>query len=90
LLQRYSKLPCLEEIEGEERVGIAFDNMVVRPDNLHAISNMYPALKRWAVGSTYGYRYFSESITVFRIHDIVVWIRILLFSSLTFKTRKKN
>jgi hypothetical protein len=48
LLQRYSKLPCLEEIEGEERVGIAFDNMVVRPDNLHAISNMYPALKRWA------------------------------------------
>jgi hypothetical protein len=48
LLQRYSKLPCLEEIEGEERVGIAFDNMVVRPDNLHAIRNMYPALKRWA------------------------------------------
>jgi hypothetical protein len=47
-LQRYSKLPCLEEIEGEERVGIAFDNMVVRPDNLNAISNMYPALKRWA------------------------------------------
>lgn len=48
--QRYCKMPALEEIEGQEvegaAVGIAFDNMVVRPDSLHTISSIYPALKR--------------------------------------------
>jgi hypothetical protein len=39
----------LEEIEGQENVGIAFDNMVIRPDNLPVISTMYPALKRSVV-----------------------------------------
>jgi len=43
--QRYSKTPLLEEIENEENVGIAFDNMVLRPDNYQQLRLIYPALK---------------------------------------------
>jgi hypothetical protein len=37
-----------------------------------------------AYQNVFSYHYLG----VFRIHDILVWIRILLFSSLTFKTPK--
>jgi hypothetical protein len=43
--QRYSKMPPLEEIENEENVGIAFDNLVVNPSNMQQIRLLYPALK---------------------------------------------
>jgi len=43
--QRYSKMPLLEEIENEENVGIAFDNLVVNPSNVQQIRLLYPALK---------------------------------------------
>jgi ribonuclease Z len=42
---RYSKIPLLDEIENEENVGVAFDNLVVNPDNLHQLRLLYPALK---------------------------------------------
>eukprot|EP00092_Neocalanus_flemingeri_P001499 GFUD01001600.1.p1 GENE.GFUD01001600.1~~GFUD01001600.1.p1 ORF type:complete len:865 (+),score=362.31 GFUD01001600.1:341-2935(+) len=45
--QRYSKMPTLGEIAGKANVGIAFDNMVVRPDNMKMIPSMYPALVRF-------------------------------------------
>jgi len=45
--QRYAKMPTLEEIKGKPNVGIAFDNMVVRPDNLKMIPSIYPALARF-------------------------------------------
>jgi len=45
--QRYSKLPLLEEIEGQANVGIAFDNMVVNPQTMKNIPAIYPALKRF-------------------------------------------
>jgi len=42
---RYAKFPLLDEIENEENVGIAFDNMVLRPDDYQQIRLIYPALK---------------------------------------------
>jgi len=45
--QRYSKMPPLSEIEGNQNVGIAFDNMVVSPDTMNLIPGMYPALVRF-------------------------------------------
>jgi hypothetical protein len=62
ILQRYSKIPALEEIEEVEGVGIAFDNMVVRPDNLHNISSMYPVLKRYFLINL------LQSCTIWLIH----------------------
>ena len=44
--QRYSKIPVLDEIEGQDNVGIAFDNMVVNPETMKNIPATYPALKR--------------------------------------------
>ncbi|XP_023347836.1 zinc phosphodiesterase ELAC protein 2-like [Eurytemora carolleeae] len=44
--QRYSKIPLLDEIQGKENVGIAFDNMVVNPVSMRTIPGLYPALKR--------------------------------------------
>lgn len=45
--QRYSKVPIFEEIEapGTENVGIAFDNMTVRPRTLGLIRHTFPVLK---------------------------------------------
>ena len=45
--QRYAKMPTLDEIRGKPNVGIAFDNMVVRPDNMKMIPSIYPALARF-------------------------------------------
>ena len=45
--QRYAKMPSLDEIQGKPNVGIAFDNMVVRPDNMKMIPSIYPALARF-------------------------------------------
>ena len=45
--QRYAKMPTLDEIRGKPNVGIAFDNMVVRPDNMKMIPGIYPALTRF-------------------------------------------
>lgn len=45
--QRYAKMPTLTEIRGKPNVGIAFDNMVVRPDNMKIIPSLYPALVRF-------------------------------------------
>jgi ribonuclease Z len=50
--QRYAKLPALAELAGRSRVGVAFDNMAVRPSQLAAIPALYPALSRWARGRT--------------------------------------
>jgi len=44
--QRYAKMPALEEIQGKPDVGITFDTMVVRPDNMWMIPSIYPALAR--------------------------------------------
>jgi len=44
--QRYSKLPVLEEMKDQPRVGIAFDMMEVRPSTMHLIPALYPALSR--------------------------------------------
>jgi len=44
--QRYAKMPSLEEIQGKPDVGITFDTMVVRPDNMKMIPSIYPALAR--------------------------------------------
>jgi len=44
--QRYSKSPLLWEMEGEPNVGIAFDNLVVNPDNLEQLPYLYPGLKQ--------------------------------------------
>ena len=40
-------MPTLNEIEGKPSVGIAFDNMVVKPDNMEMIPSIYPALTRF-------------------------------------------
>jgi len=44
--QRYSKSPLLWEMEGEPNVGIAFDNLVVNPENLEQLPYLYPGLKQ--------------------------------------------
>jgi len=44
--QRYAKMPTLEEIRGKANVGIAFDNMVITPNNMKMIPSIYPALTR--------------------------------------------
>ena len=44
--QRYSKIPLLDEIEGQDNVGIAFDNLVVNPETMKNIPATYPAFKR--------------------------------------------
>ena len=44
--QRCSKMPCLDEIEGQPNVGAVFDNMVVNPDTMRMIPAMYPAITR--------------------------------------------
>lgn len=44
---RYSKMPSMEEIQGKPNVGIAFDNMVVRPNNVHLIPSIYAPLARF-------------------------------------------
>jgi len=44
--QRYSKIPLLDEIEGQINVGIAFDNLVVNPETMKNIPATYPAFKR--------------------------------------------
>jgi len=45
--QRYSKIPIFDEIEepGTERVGVAFDNMTVRPHQFCLIRHTFPVLK---------------------------------------------
>ena len=45
--QRYSKMPSLDEINGQNNVGISFDNMVVSPKTMRFIPSIYPALKRF-------------------------------------------
>jgi len=45
--QRYSKMPVLGEVKGKDNVGVAFDNMVVGPNNMRMIKNTYPALERF-------------------------------------------
>jgi len=45
--QRYAKMPPLDELMGRKRVGIAFDNMVVKPHQLNTIPGIYPAISRW-------------------------------------------
>ena len=45
--QRYAKMPFLEEIEGHDNVGIAFDNMTVDRNSMTTIRSLYPALKRY-------------------------------------------
>jgi len=45
--QRYAKMPPLDELSGRKRVGIAFDNMVVKPHLLNTIPGIYPAITRW-------------------------------------------
>eukprot|EP00088_Acartia_fossae_P014124 TRINITY_DN1752_c0_g1_i12.p1 TRINITY_DN1752_c0_g1~~TRINITY_DN1752_c0_g1_i12.p1 ORF type:complete len:1018 (-),score=227.81 TRINITY_DN1752_c0_g1_i12:101-3154(-) len=43
--QRYAKMPMLNEIEDQENVVIAFDNLTFTPANIHQIRLLYPALK---------------------------------------------
>ena len=43
--QRYSKSPLLDEIEGKERVGVAWDHMTVTPATWATIPKVYPLLK---------------------------------------------
>lgn len=43
--QRYGKLPYLPSEEHRQRVGIAFDFMSVKPDQLNRIPLLYDALK---------------------------------------------
>ena len=44
--QRYSKLPVLEEMKDQPRVGIAFDMMEVGPSTMYLFPALYPALSR--------------------------------------------
>jgi hypothetical protein len=39
--------PPADEIKGKPTVGIAFDKMVVRPDNMKMIPSIYPTLSRF-------------------------------------------
>ena len=40
-------MPPLEELSGRKRVGIAFDNMVVKSHQLNTIPGIYPAIPRF-------------------------------------------
>merc|ERR1719483_1987360 len=40
-------MPPLHEMEGKPNMGIAFDNMVVRPDTMEMIPSLYPTLARF-------------------------------------------
>ena len=52
--QRYSKTPYLkDEIEGQENVGIAFDNMSVSADKLNIIPSLYRPLAVWLADVIY-------------------------------------
>ena len=39
-------MPPLDEFSGRKQVGIAFDNMVVKPHQLKTIPGIYPAISR--------------------------------------------
>ena len=43
--QRYAKVPVLDEIEGRENVGIAFDHLSVSPRTLGMLQHIYEPLK---------------------------------------------
>ena len=40
-------MPPLEEMLGKKQVGIAFDNMIVKPHQLDTIPGIYPAISRY-------------------------------------------
>ena len=40
-------MPPLEELSGRKKVGIAFDNMVIKPHLLNTIPGIYPAISRF-------------------------------------------
>ena len=43
--QRYGKAPLLDEIEGHENVGVAWDHMTVSPKTWPLIAKVYPIMK---------------------------------------------
>ena len=43
--QRYGKAPLLDEIEGHENVGVAWDHMTVSPKTWPLIPKVYPIMK---------------------------------------------
>ena len=46
-------MPPLEEILGKKQVGIAFDNMIVKPYQLDTIPGIYPAISRYCTYNMY-------------------------------------
>ena len=46
-------MPPLEEMLGKKQVGIAFDNMIVKPHQLDTIPGIYPAISRYCTFNMY-------------------------------------
>ena len=46
-------MPPLEEMLGKKQVGIAFDNMIVKPYQLDTIPGIYPAISRYCTHNIY-------------------------------------
>ena len=46
-------MPPLEEMLGKKQVGIAFDNMIVKPHQLDTIPGIYPAISRYCPYNVY-------------------------------------
>ena len=46
-------MPPLEEMLGKKQVGIAFDNMIVKPHQLDTIPGIYPAISRYCTYNMY-------------------------------------
>ena len=88
--QRYSKLPVLEEMKDQPRVGIAFDMMEVCPSTMHLIPALYPALSRHF--ATY-MQEMAERTHQYKVNcqfPILCWSRLEAFCFITRFTQLSN